>query len=185
MDDLVWPSTSGHARKDLVDTDDDFDTTMNLKAYWKSVRNRHHQNEGFGKSASTSQVDLLPENWTVVNISITEDKRTMFFSRQRPNSKPMLFCVPIERHGRKEESVEEQFLFDDAMRQLGDILRESDQTHKDAKEVPSEDRDATAAWWARRVTLDKRMRDFLDNIEFCWLGAFKVRVVFRQYTTMF
>jgi separase len=172
---LIWPSASGHVLSVAADTDEECDTAMDLRAYWKSVRDRYHSSHGLGKPVSTSQVDLLPANWTVINISMTEDKSTMFFSRQRPNSEPLLFCVPLERHGRKDENVEEQFLFDDAMHQLEDILRESDQSAKDAKEVPPEDRDAKAAWWAKRVALDKRLRDLLDNIEFCWLGAFKVR----------
>jgi separase len=161
--------------------DDGYDTNMDLKAYWKAVRDRYHSNQALDTFLSASHIDKLPANWTVVNISITEDKSTMFFSRQRPDREPLLFCVPLERHGRKDESAEEQFLFEDAMRQLEDILQESDQSAKDAKEVPSDNRDAKSAWWAKRVALDKRMRDLLDNIEFCWLGAFKVDTTFGQH----
>ena len=172
-EDLNWPSASGHIGMATVDTDED--TAMDLRAYWKSVRDRYQSNHCLENPVSTSQVDLLPANWTVVNISITADKSTMLLARQRPQSEPLLFCVPLERHGRGDESADEQFLFDDAMHQLDGILQESDQSAKDAKNVPSEDRDAKAAWWARRVALDRRLRDLLDNIEFCWLGAFKVR----------
>ena len=175
---MIWPGSSNYANLDSADIDDGGDTAINLKAYWKSVRDRYHSHHGLDKLGSTSHVNLLPANWTVVNISITEDKSTMFLSRQRPDSEPLLFCVPLERHGRKDDSTETQFLFDDAIHRLGDILRESDQSAKDAKDVSSEDRDAKAAWWAKRVALDKQMRDLLDNIEFCWLGAFKVHTIF-------
>ena len=99
----------------------------------------------------------------------------MLFARQRPQNEPLFFCVPLERHGRGDESADEQFLFDDAMHQLDGILQESDQSAKDAKGAPSEYRDAKAAWWARRVALDRRLRGLFDDIEFCWLGAFRVR----------
>ena len=40
--------------------------------------------------------------------------------------------------------------------------------------IKSDDRDAKAAWWAERKQLDLRMKGLVENIEFCWLGAFKV-----------
>ena len=36
---------------------------------------------------------------------------------------------------------------------------------------------AKIAWWDSRKQLDQRMKDLVENIEFCWLGAFKVRVL--------
>lgn len=98
----------------------------------------------------------------------------MLFSRQRPNREPLIFYVPLERHGRKEENTDEQFTYHDAMQQFEEILRESNLSAKNARDVPPQDRGAKAAWWAHRVSLDKRLRELLENMEFCWLGAFKV-----------
>jgi separase len=184
-DDMVWPAAPGRSPMppptlqstrtvDSDDVDEREHSSLDLKKYWQSVRDRYYSAYDLDQSVSTSQVDLLPVNWTVVSVSITEDKGTMFFSRQRPNKEPLIFCVPLERHGRKEEDTEEQFTYDDVMLQFKEILEESNVSARYAKDVPSGDRDAKAAWWANRVSLDKRMRELLENIEFCWLGAFKV-----------
>ena len=115
------------------------------------------------RHATTSILDAI-SSVRSFHVSIKADKSAMLFARQRPQSEPLRFCVPRERHDRGDESADEQLLFDDAMHQLDGILQESDQSAKGAKEAPSEYRDAKAAWWARRVALDRRL-----------LGAFKVR----------
>ncbi|KAF8591367.1 hypothetical protein K439DRAFT_1627079 [Ramaria rubella] len=178
-DELMWPNPSDaltgilQSREIVESRDTDGQPAVDLKAYWESVRTRCQLDHGQHRCLPTSQLNLLPTNWTVVNISITDDKSTMFLSRQRSDSEPMLFCIPLERHSRKDEDPGEQFVFNGAMQQLKNILRDSDQSAQDAKKVSTDDREAKSAWWAQRVSLDKRMQDLLDNIEFCWLGAFK------------
>jgi separase len=176
-DGLAWLTiTDEDSRKDSKasdeDEDKDEDSKLYLKNYWHSVRSRYCSNTVLDNSI-TPQVDTLPGNWMVISISITDDKSTMFLSRQRPHHNSLLFCVPLDRHGRREEDSEERLLFDDVMRQFKNILHENDISGKNAKEIPADAREAKMAWWARRVALDNQLRDLLDNIEFCWLGAFK------------
>ncbi|KIJ36798.1 hypothetical protein M422DRAFT_50921 [Sphaerobolus stellatus SS14] len=142
-----------------------------LKSYWRCVEARYSADPTFGDTSSPPLVDTLPKNWTVINITLTEDKTALFVSRQRASEDPLLFCVPFDRHGRKEDG-EEPFSFNQAIQEFADILSESDSSAKTAKDI-GEDKSARTAWWAQRMALDKRMRDFLDNLEFCWLGAFK------------
>jgi separase len=52
----------------------------------------------------------------------------------------------------------------------------SDQGTKDAIHVKPDDDEARAAWWKQRAELDSRLKTLLENIEFCWFGAFKVKL---------
>ena len=75
-----------------------------------------------------------------------------------------------------EDDESEHFTYEDATKELKDILQASDEGTRQAINVRSDDKEAKAAWWSERKKLDLRMKELLDNIEFCWLGAFKVRV---------
>jgi len=148
------------------------DPETSLKHYWKSVEARYSRRFGLEELPVTPMVDSLPRNWTVINITLSEDKTVLFISRQRPSEEPLLFCVPFDRHGRK-EGGEEPFIFNQAMQEFSEILRDSDVSAKTAKDIGDE-RSERVAWWSKRTGLDKRMKEFLENLEFCWLGAFKV-----------
>lgn len=95
----------------------------------------------------------------------------MFVTRQRPSKDPLIFYIPLK--GRRETIDDEHLTFDHAIAELNDIIRLSDEGTKQAASVRN-DRETRAAWWASRSALDRRMKELLDNIEFCWLGAFKV-----------
>lgn len=66
-------------------------------------------------------------------------------------------------------------MLEDALHELREIVRLSDEGTRRAVHVKSDDPQARADWWAERAALDKRLQALLENIEFCWLGAFKVR----------
>lgn len=171
-DDLAWSS--------LSDSDEDKPTATSaevineeesiLALYWNRLRSRYEWPYGLDDSGS---IDVLPNNWTIVNVSIANDKNTIFVSRQRAKSQSLIFSVPINRQGRK-ENEDEPLSFEDGIKKLQEVLDESDRIAKAAKDVASDDRNARVAWWANRAALDKQLGDLLDNIEFCWLGAFKV-----------
>ena len=111
----------------------------------------------------------------VISITLTDDKTALLISRRRPKHEPIVFYVPLK--GRREEESEEHFSFDDAYSELNEILDLSKEGTSGAAAIKSEDREAKAEWWAQRKALDMRLRELLENIEFCWLGAFKVRVL--------
>ena len=97
----------------------------------------------------------------------------MFVARQRPKQNALVFCVPLKESRREDES-EEHLTVQDALNELKEIVRLNDETTKQAVHVKTQDREARASWWAQRTELDKRLQELLENIEFCWLGAFKV-----------
>lgn len=152
-----------------------------LTLYWNKLRSRYEWPYGLD---DTGSIDVLPNNWTIVNVSIADDKNTIFLSRQRAKSQPLIFSIPINRQGRK-ENEDEPLSFEDGIRKLQEVLDESDRIAKAAKDVASDDRNARVAWWAKRAALDKQLGDLLNNIEFCWLGAFKVitlRSIMHSFT---
>ena len=193
FDDLQWPlitpngsplpqpKTGTRARMMLMGSDDDDDSNLNeafLKQYWESVRDKYNNRSLDIVNLSTPQTDYLPKNWTVVSINITDDKNTMFVTRQRAQREPLIFCVPLK--GRRETEEDEHLTFDDALNELKQIITLSNQGTRQAVHVKNDDPQARASWWAERSVLDKRMQELLENIEFCWLGAFKVRFLLQH-----
>lgn len=174
-DDLVWPilSPNGSAlppaksqkNKDEPDFDEEY------REYWKTAGDHHSAAKFDPELLSRSMVEHLPHNWTVVSISISEDRRTIFVSRQRPHRQPLFFSIPLE--GRR-EGEEEAITFQGALDEFEEIIRLSDETTRSAERVTKTDRRQRCNWWTERTKLDTRLRELLENIEFCWLGAFKV-----------
>jgi len=187
-DDLRWPLLAADgARPDTssrkmnegnfspIDSDDDNDEQSEdslLAEYWGSIRSKYQQLPFDLANLARSKVDTLPANWTVVHIYLTEDQNTMFVCRQRANQRPLIFSLPLK--GRRETEEDEHLTFQDAIVELREIVRLSDESTKSAIAVKGQDQRARAAWWAERGALDKRLKDLLESIEFCWFGAFKV-----------
>ncbi|KAG8895793.1 hypothetical protein FRC00_006914 [Tulasnella sp. 408] len=185
--DLAWPTMnvngSPHPASHAVaqglmfaqdsDEDDEDDEETDMQAYWQMVKKRYRSETLDAAGLACPMVDLLPEHWTVVNISVTDDKQTLFISRQRARCEPLIFCLPLDRQGRREmgDDEEEPLSYEKAIEELQDIIRLNDETAKNAKDI--QDKEGRAAWWAERGNLDLRLKELLENIEFCWLGAFK------------
>lgn len=184
-DELEWPrlSDSGrplpqHPNPRITPNVPDDDLALeetSLKDYWEKVKQRYQSYTINPETLTSSMVSELPQNWTVVHISVTEDKNTMFISRQRGGSQdqPLIFCVPLK--GRREDADDEHLTFEDALTEMSEIVRLSNETAKVAGSI-RHDEAARSKWWKERGALDTRLRELLENIEFCWLGAFKVRV---------
>ncbi|TFY57836.1 hypothetical protein EVG20_g8385, partial [Dentipellis fragilis] len=191
-DDLRWPAITSNgspipadrtrrrrhiesrSSSDIEDADDDNEGALDeswLQEYWAFIDKKYRTQVLDAKSLAHSKVDTLPENWTVVSISITDDKSSLFVSRQRAHSAPLVFCLPLK--GRRETDGDEHLAFSDAVEELKEIIRLSDEGTKRAIHVKSGDKQARAAWWADRAALDTRLKDLLENMEFCWLGGFK------------
>lgn len=142
-----------------------------LATYWQALAKKYQEQPYDSSNLAKPREIPLPANWTVVSISVTEDKNTMFVTRQCANKEPLIFYIPLKE--RRDSEDEEYLGFDDALAELREIIHLSDEGTKEAANVKS--REARAGWWANRSALDTRMKQLLDNIEFCWLGAFKVR----------
>jgi separase len=115
----------------------------------------------------------MPSNWCAISVNVTDDGTTMFVSRRQRNRPPVIFTLPLDRQGKREEE-DECFTLETALTELRQIIADSDASARSAKDVDRTDRTAKTQWWSRRKELDKRLKDLLDTIEFCWLGAFKV-----------
>lgn len=177
-DDLTWPilSPNGSAQPPSIlakfqTNGDEPDFDGEHREYWKGVGDNHSAAKFDPELLSRSVVERLPHKWTVISISVSEDRRTMFVCRQRPHRQPLLFSIPLE--GRR-ESEEETITFQGALEEFQEIIRLSDETTRSAEHVTKTDRRQRCDWWAERTKLDTRLRELLENIEFCWFGAFKV-----------
>ncbi|KAF9456116.1 peptidase family C50-domain-containing protein [Collybia nuda] len=148
-----------------------------LKEYWNSIRTRYQEHAVDVLSQSPSLMAGLPSNWTMININVTEDKSMLFIARQeggKSHREPLIFCIPLKgRRDNGAEDEEENLSFKDAIEEFHNIVRLSDKGTQAAAYI-KEDQEARAAWWKQRGELNTRMRELLENIEYCWLGAFKV-----------
>jgi separase len=171
----VAPSRERSRRAIMFDAetseDEEESPNKSLKDYWRGVRDRYRFESVDLASLATSQVDQLPTNWTFISITVTEDRNTMILSRQRSHREPLVFCLPLDRQGRRDGN-DEHFTFIDAIQELDSIIRDSNSTALGAKNVKGHDQ--KVQWWETRRALDKRLGELLSNIEFCWLGVFKV-----------
>ncbi|QRW18740.1 cysteine peptidase C50 [Rhizoctonia solani] len=183
-DDIVWPAINedgmpcdkptkqprglfaadeSSEREDL-ESDDEV-----MRQYWDFIKAKY-SSLSFDASMS-QQINLLPKHWTVVTINVTDDKTALIVSRQRPDHQPVIFCLPLDRRGREGDD-EEQFSYDDAVEELTSIIETSDRITHEGVNIEG-NKQAIADWWSERTALDQRMRELLENIEFCWLGIFK------------
>ncbi|KAH9930403.1 peptidase family C50-domain-containing protein [Epithele typhae] len=160
-----WSETS------LLDSEDDEPMDVDLKSYWEAVSKRYEAQCFDSERMTHSQCDTLPAHWSVVNISVTEDRQTMFVTRQRAGRRPLIFCLPLR--GRREGQEDEHLTYDDVIKELENIINASTEKTREAGSIDKEDKAARQAWWKARTELDGRLRDLLADIEFCWLGAFK------------
>jgi separase len=178
-------SSRGFARLNFVrswdahldeDTPDEGETS--LMQYWDALRAKYNATEYTLTHLSRSPVtSLLPPHWTVVNITVTEDHSTMFISRQCASKEPLIFCVPIkDRRECADDDGGPHLTFGEALLELEEIVKLSDVGTRQAVNVRNDDAEAKAEWWKGRKQLDRRMKVLLENIEFCWLGAFKVSI---------
>ena len=147
----------------------DYEDECPLRACWESIRAKHADNTFLPDYAP--KLDDLPSSWAVVSFNVTDDRNTMFLSRHQKGHQPVVFCMPLDRQGRR-EGEEDLFTFDIAKNELDDILRLSNEASRGSKHIVEVE--AKAAWWAHRRALDRRLEELLANLEFCWLGAFKV-----------
>ena len=201
LDDLEWPllaedgtvlprsttskSTRSNLASSLSDSEDEGVSGGSqardrvIEAYWESIRTKYQSQILDYSTLSSSRTVGLPANWTIISISVTHDNGTLFISRQEGGTNPpdpLIFCVPLtgrRDHGSGEDDGE-QLSFENAIDELRNIVRSSDESTKVAINIKPDDGEAKSNWWKQRSQLDVRMKDLMENIEYCWLGAFKV-----------
>lgn len=187
QNDLEWPSIGGTnllasdtsvparpRQRSLFDEPDVFEKTDDeTREFWLAAWRRH-------KAISLEQIlesralEQLPDNWSIINISVSASEDSLLISRSRPGQQSLLFCVPLNRSNRNEaDDASDRLSVEAAITELNDIMESGRKNGKRAGEVAGKARELRANWWSERMELDQRLCDLLGNIEFCWLGAFK------------
>lgn len=174
LNDTAWPQLDPSSREAIQTSDSDDDDVLDelpLKSYWQNVKSRYLTNDHLSPSKSAYDLSPLPHNWAVLSISVTEDHNTMFISRHQNGHDPLVFVLPLDRQNKRDPRAD-LFTFDDGIQELKDIVGCSDESSRSAKtRTTSEEK---TEWWAARYALDERMKVLVNNVEYCWLGAFKV-----------
>lgn len=143
------------------------------RAFWIAARHRHRA-ISMEESLESPVLEQLPKNWTVINISTSVKEDSIFITRSRKGQQSLMFCVPLKRSNRSEAEEAANFSVQSAIEELQNIVESSRQNGKRAGKVAGKPKEVRAEWWSERIALDQRLSDLLGNVEFCWLGAFKV-----------
>ena len=112
----------------------------------------------------------MPETWNVLLMSLSQDHSELLLTKFCAGQTPFLLRVPLRRSS-SEDAETEEFSFASAKREMLHIVKDANVT---AHNAPGQsDKKARQAWWKARETLDKRLKNLLDDIESIWLGGFK------------
>lgn len=116
-------------------------------------------------------IDIIPRQWNVVSMSISERGDELFVTRYRGGQAPFILRLPIAR--RKDDDPDEQaFDFTKARAELEDIIHLSNYSCHSSNGGASK-KGGKSGWWSEREALDRRLHELLINIENIWLGGFK------------
>lgn len=183
--DIDWPSfdppVTGKPNGDDVDLSDDLDDhDGKLRSYWQMIKSKYESKHIL--AADAISLEDVPANWAVITINVSDDRNTMFISRHQNGYEPIVFCLPVDRQGRR-EGDDDIWTFDAAVEELETIVKASNEGARRAKHITTSE--GKAEWWAERRALDKRMEELCVNLEFVWLGAFKVGIpIFYSRTSL-
>ncbi|KAL2385604.1 hypothetical protein RJZ90_001165 [Blastomyces dermatitidis] len=120
-------------------------------------------------------VDILPDTWNVLSLTVSDDHNEFIISKLRSGKPPFLLRLPLKR-GNSEDMDEDEFDFGEGKRELLEIIRLANESAHDARARVG--KIAKKEWWATRQSLDNRLKDLLGNIETVWFGGF--RGIFSQ-----
>ncbi|CAG7948856.1 unnamed protein product [Penicillium nalgiovense] len=115
-------------------------------------------------------VDILPETWNVLSLSLSADRTEFVVSRLQKDRSPFLLRLPLHR-GNSEDDDEEQFTFEDGKEEMQELIKLANESAHAAK--AQTDKLSKKEWWKTREALDRRMENVLQNIENIWFGGFR------------
>ncbi|KAJ5794530.1 Peptidase C50 separase [Penicillium paradoxum] len=115
-------------------------------------------------------VDILPESWNVLSLSLSADQTEFVVSRLQKDRSPFLLRLPLHR-GNSEDDDEEQFTFEDGKGEMQELIKLANESAHAAK--LQTDKLSKKEWWKTREALDRRMESVLQNIENIWFGGFR------------
>lgn len=115
-------------------------------------------------------IDILPESWTAVSLSLNEDRNELFAARYRKSQQPLTLKLPFARH-RQDDEEQNAFDYEMGKAELQEIIMLSNKSCHIGGNM--EAKGAKSKWWSEREALDRRLQELLMNIENIWLGGFK------------
>lgn len=115
----------------------------------------------------------IPADWLVISIDICSFNGDFLVSKISKGMKtPNILRLPLSRHSSRTID-EESFSFEDAMKELNDIIEESNKTTSKERTASISTLQERQQWHKERFALDEKLGAFLDKIEYCWIGGFK------------
>lgn len=115
-------------------------------------------------------IDIIPEEWSVISISLTDDKHDLCISKLQSGQSPFVIRLPLAR-ATSRDADNEVFNYQEGRAELLDIIKRANATCHDKRDFSI--KGAKTAWWAERAALDLQLRGLLEKIEQIWLGGFK------------
>ncbi|KAJ8126349.1 hypothetical protein O1611_g7289 [Lasiodiplodia mahajangana] len=115
-------------------------------------------------------VDIIPNNWNVVSLSLNETKNDLCITKLKAGSSPFALRLPLDRACSR-DADNEVFDFTQGRSELLELIQLANRTCHDARDMSQ--KGAKSEWWAEREELDERLKQLLDTIELTWLGGFK------------
>lgn len=119
-------------------------------------------------------IDIIPNSWTAVSVTLSEDHNELYIVRYRANQAPFLLRLPMTRNKMQDIEDDEEsptFDFESGKAELQEIIELSN--YSCSKPPSSMTQEAKQSWWDEREALDLRMQELIVNIENIWLGGFK------------
>lgn len=123
-------------------------------------------------------IDIIPEEWSVISISLSDNKHDLCISKLQSGQSPFIIRLPLER-ATSRDADNEVFNYQEGRAELLDIIKRANASCHDKRDFSI--KGAKTAWWAERTALDVQLRELLEKIEQVWLGGFKG--IFSQHQT--
>lgn len=115
-------------------------------------------------------VDLIPEKWSVVSISLSDNHHDLCITKFQSNQGPFVLRLPLERANSR-DADSEVFNFKNGREELLELIKLANESSHSARDFTA--KGERGAWWAEREALDSRLKRLLVTIETTWLGGFK------------
>ncbi|KAI1752293.1 peptidase family C50-domain-containing protein [Xylaria castorea] len=115
-------------------------------------------------------VDIIPNTWNVVSLSLNETKNELCITKLKAGSSPFALRLPLDRACSR-DADNEVFDFPQGRSELLELIQQANRTCHDARDMSQ--KGAKLEWWAEREELDEQLKQLLGNIESTWLGGFK------------
>ncbi|KIW00109.1 uncharacterized protein PV09_08294 [Verruconis gallopava] len=115
-------------------------------------------------------IDIIPSNWNVVSMSLTDQNSAMKLVRYRSRLPPITLRIPFA-HQECEDPDEEVLDMSTAYERLRTIIKQHEFTPIDAE--IADRAEFKRNWWQKKHELDADLRVLLQDVEDRWFSAVK------------